>query len=256
MSRNRLVAALALIPLVLAACSTGSATQQVTTTGQPAAAATAPDVPESLQPSTETSPSPDATATVDPNAKVIYLTFDDGPWVTYTQEILDILEKNDVTATFFVVGEMAQQHMGLIRKEYEAGHAIGNHTWNHANLTEISDDQIRQEIRSTHKLIGDMMSPCLRPPYGATDDHVRAITKQEGFRTVLWTEWAVDWTQPSVDQLVQYLKDDTYDKTNILLHDGGGDRPNTVEAVRIMIPKWKKQGYTFAAVPACTKPAP
>lgn len=101
-----------------------------------------------------------------------------------------------------------------------------------------------------------MMSPCLRPPYAGTNDHVRAITKEEGYRTVLWTEWAVDWEQPPVDQLVQYLQDGTYDKTNILLHDGGGDRPNTVEAVRIMIPKWKKQGYTFAPVPACVKPAP
>lgn len=261
MSQMRWVAALALIPLGLAACSAGSAsTSSTTATEQPAAQAEE-SVPPSLEPQPETSQSPTATATIDPNAKVIYLTFDDGPWVTYTQQILDILAEHDAKATFFVVGEMAQQHMGLIKKEYEAGHAVGNHTWNHADLTTLSDAGIHEDLLSVGKLLGEYGAPCMRPPYGSTNDRVRAITKEAGYRTVLWTDWAVDWEQPPVPQLMNYLKEATEGRppgppANILLHDGGGDRPNTVEAVRQMIPKWIKQGYTFEPVPACLKPTP
>ena len=260
--RSRLVALLAAAPLVVAACSSGAAQQTATTTssGQPAVtgaaspSAASPSVPPSLTPTTETSASPTASATVDPDAKVIYLTFDDGPWIPYTQQILDVLAKNDATATFFVVGEMVQQHPDLIRKIHEAGHAIGNHTWDHANLTEVSEEQVRWELRKTARAVGPTMAACMRPPYGATNETVRRITRQEGYRTILWTHWAVDWEQPAIPEFLGYLEDATQDKANILLHDGGGDRPNTVEAVRIMLPRWIKKGYTFQAVPQCLTP--
>ena len=265
MSRSRLTAFLVAVPLVVAACSSGAAQQTATTSsGQPAVTGAAsppvttstasPSVPESLTPTAEESASPSASATVDPDAKVIYLTFDDGPWIPYTQQILDVLAKNDATATFFVVGEMVAQHPDLIRKIHEAGHAIGNHTWDHANLTEVSEEQVRWELRKTARAVGPTMAACMRPPYGATNETVRRITREEGYRTILWTHWAVDWEQPAIPEFLDSLEDATQDGANILLHDGGGDRPNTVEAVRIMLPRWIKKGYTFEAVPQCLTP--
>jgi len=197
---------------------------------------------------------------VDPAAKVIYLTFDDGPWVPYTQQMLRVLKDNDAIATFFVVGEMVQEHPDLVPKIVAAGHAIGNHTWSHPQLPTLTDSQIKEELRSTAEVVGPAMGPCMRPPYGATNERVRAITKSMGYHTYLWTDWAVDWEQPPVADLLESLRNATQDKANILLHDGGGDRPNTVEAVSIMIPRWKKQGYTFEALPRClneiTDPTP
>ncbi len=255
----RLAAVLAAVPFALAACTTGAAQQATTASGMPAVPptpvpASPSDVPSSLRPTAEESASPSASATVDPHAKVIYLTFDDGPWVPYTQQILDVLDKYDATATFFVVGEMVAQHHDLIRKIHAAGHAIGNHTYDHANLTTLPDDRIRWELRKTARQVGPDLAACMRPPYGATNEHIRRITRSEGYKTVLWTDWAVDWDQPPVPELVGYLEDATYDKANILLHDGGGDRPNTVAAVREMLPRWIKKGYTFQALPECLTP--
>lgn len=243
--------------LILAACASGTpAPPSTTASGQDArpAPSKSADVPNSLAPTPEESQSPSASATVDPDAKVIYLTFDDGPWVPYTQQILDVLAKNDATATFFVVGEMVTQHPDLIKKIVAAGHAIGNHTWNHADLTTLSDAGIRDQLKRTAKAVGPDMAACMRPPYGSTNERVRAVTKDAGYKTILWTDWAVDWNQPPIPEFLGYLEDATYDKSNILLHDGGGDRPNTVEAVRIMLPRWIKRGYTFQSVPQCLVP--
>lgn len=200
------------------------------------------------------SPEPSSSYTVDPTRKVIYLTFDDGPWIPYTQQILDTLATYNATATFFVVGEMANIRRDLIRKIKNAGHAIGNHTYRHPKLTTLSDESIREQIRATTDVVGrDRMGACMRPPYGSTDARVRSITRQEGYKTVLWSASALDWDQPPVSTMVDTLNEGTKDKANILLHDGGGERPNTVAAVQAMMPKWVKRGYTFEAVPACTK---
>lgn len=261
MFRSRLTALVAAVPLALVACAPGVAQQSATTssgqpavTGSPTPPVATPSVPSSLTPSAEESAAPSASATVDPDAKVIYLTFDDGPWVPYTQQILDVLAKHDATATFFVVGEMVAQHPDLVRKIHEAGHAIGNHTWDHANLTQVSEDQVRWELRKTARVVGPTMAACMRPPYGATNESVRRITRDEGYKTILWTHWAVDWEQPPIPEFIDSLEAATEDKANILLHDGGGDRPNTVEAVRLMLPRWIKKGYTFQAVPECLTP--
>ncbi len=265
MVRTRIAVALALVPLALVACAPGGGQRaEVTSTGQPAAPAqsstptgtptTSPSIPPSLSPSAETSSSPAAKATVDKNTKVIYLTFDDGPWVPYTQQVLDVLAKHDATATFFVVGEMAAQHPALLRQITAAGHAIGNHTWDHSNLIELPDDQIRWQLRKTARVVGPAIAACMRPPYGGTNDRVDKVVKDEGYKLYLWDYWAEDWLQPPVPAILDSLEIATENKSNILLHDGGGDRPNTVEALRIMIPRWIKRGYTFQALPGCLTP--
>jgi peptidoglycan/xylan/chitin deacetylase (PgdA/CDA1 family) len=186
---------------------------------------------------------------------VIYLTFDDGPIVPYTRQILDVLAANEATATFFVVGAMVTRNPQLISQIKQGGHAIGNHTWTHTAMTTQSDAQIRSELTRTTEAVGkENMGACMRPPYGDRNERTIATSRQEGYKTVVWTHWAVDWEQPPVPELVASLKAASEDRANILLHDGGGDRPNTVAALKIMLPKWRKQGFTFAAVPACARP--
>jgi peptidoglycan/xylan/chitin deacetylase (PgdA/CDA1 family) len=206
-----------------------------------------------FDPEREVTPSP--SITTDTKTKVIYLTFDDGPWFTTTEQILDILAEYDATATFFVQGEMAWALPDILKKIHKAGHAIGNHTYRHANLTTLSDEGIRETFRATTDEVGrNRMGACMRPPYGATNDRVRAVSKQEGYKQVLWDTTADDWNQPSPLTMVEYLKAGTKNKANILLHDGGGERANTVAALQLMMPIWVKRGFTFEAVPACARP--
>ena len=206
-----------------------------------------------FDPEREVTPSP--SITTDTKTKVLYLTFDDGPWFATTEQILDILAEYDATATFFVQGEMAWALPDILKKVHKAGHAIGNHTYRHANLTTLSDEGIRETFRATTEEVGrNRMGACMRPPYGATNDRVRAVSKQEGYKQVLWDTTADDWNQPSPLTMVEYLKAGTKNKANILLHDGGGERANTVAALQLMMPIWVKRGFTFEAVPACAKP--
>jgi len=184
--------------------------------------------------------------------KVLYLTFDDGP-SAYTASLLKALDSYDAKATFFVTGN-AGMHKKQVRRMARAGHAIGNHTYNHLRLTQLSDAAIRDELRRTAKVVGPVMGACMRPPYGATNDRVKAVTTDEGYKSILWDFWAEDWNQPPIPQFLESLETATEDGSVILLHDGGGDRPNTVEAMRQMLPRWTKQGYTFQALPACTRP--
>lgn len=260
MLRIRITAALALVPLAVVACAPGAAEQvQSTATAQAAAptssASARPSASASLSATDpETSRSPSARAAVNRDVKVIYLTFDDGPWVPYTQQILDVLAKHDATATFFVVGQMVAEHPDLAKKVTAAGHAIGNHTWDHSDLTTLSDDQIRWQLDKTADAVGPAMAACMRPPYGSQNERTRAVIKKAGYRSYLWDYWAEDWNQPPIPKFLDYLETATEDRSNILLHDGGGDRPNTVEALRIMMPRWIKRGYTFQALPGCLTP--
>lgn len=188
---------------------------------------------------------------VEPRSKVIYLTFDDGPWEGTTRQLLKILDRYDAKATFFMVGEMARALPHLVREVRAGGHAIGNHTYHHADLTKLDDEGIRRELRSAAKPLGPGLGPCMRPPYGETNNRVRAVVRSEGYRTYLWTVWANDWDRPPAATMVSHLRKVTKNKSNVLLHDGGGPRENTVEAVRRLLPEWIAKGYTFRALPGC-----
>ena len=249
--------AAALILVVLSAC-TPRAPESPTTAASDQAARPAPtkspDVPNSLAPEPEESQSPSASATVDRDAQAMDVSCACAPWWPYGLRLLVLLGWRGATARFFVVGEMVAQHPDLIKKIVAGGHAIGKHTWDHSDLTTLSDPAIRDQFKRTARAVGPSMAACMRPPYGSTNERVRAVTKDAGYKTILWTDWAVDWDQPPIPEFLGYLEDATYDKSNILLHDGGGDRPNTVEAVRIMLPRWIKRGFTFQAVPQCLVP--
>lgn len=186
--------------------------------------------------------------------KVLYLTFDDGPWPPATDEILQALATNQAKATFFVVGNQVEAHPDYIQRIIDQGHAIGNHTMTHTDLIASSRDEIRAELSGTSKLVGSSrMGNCMRPPYGLIDEKVAAVAHSLNLMPILWTGHAQDWDPPGTAEMMQMLKDATHPGAVILLHDGGGDKPETVSVVKQMLPWWKQQGYTLAAVPACQK---
>jgi peptidoglycan-N-acetylglucosamine deacetylase len=132
----------------------------------------------------------------------IILTFDDGPDPEHTPRILDALAKEKVPAVFFVLGERVQAPGGLdiVRRAAAEGHVIGNHTFNHRRLTELTPEEVRTQILRTHDLIAEFRPRLFRPPHGACNDRIKAIAKELHYKTLLWNACFEDWraeNQPS-----------------------------------------------------------
>lgn len=187
----------------------------------------------------------------DTDEKVLYLTFDDGPG-DETVEILDVLREHDAKAVFFALGQNLARQTDLGRRIVAEGHVLANHTWSHEDLTTLDADGRDQELDHTAELLGALGSgsPCVRPPYGATDDTVADDLTARGMRQVLWNVDTADWTRPGVDAVVRSLLGAPRGAV-VLLHDGGSDRTQTVEALRVALPKLTAAGYTFDVVPGC-----
>lgn len=190
--------------------------------------------------------------------KVIALTFDDGPWDQQTDEILDILEQNDAKATFFTVGQCIGGHEKELKRATDMGCEIGTHTWDHAegsgegvSLIKMSTDERKQEVQKGLEAIknatGQEASTIFRCPGGNFDTSV--ATDLEGIVTaeIGWNVDTTDWKKPGADVIAQRIQS-AGPGNIILMHDGGGDRSQTVEGLRQALPKMKEQGYSFITV--------
>ena len=184
--------------------------------------------------------------------KVLYLTYDDGPYPTTTNKILKLLAANDAKATFFVLGRQFDVFPTYADKIVAAGHALGNHTQDHENLATRGPTVIRKQLTSVQKSVGPSLGNCMRPPGGFIDDQAGAVIAGMGLVPVLWTGHAQDWAPPSTDKMIEMLKEATAPGAVILLHDSI-DKAKTVAASSVMIPWWKKQGYRLETIPACRK---
>lgn len=190
--------------------------------------------------------------------KVIALTFDDGPWDKQTDEILDILEQNDAKATFFTVGQRISGHEKELQRAASMGCEIGTHTWDHAegsgegvSLIKMSTDERKQEVQKGLEAIknatGQEASTIFRCPGGNFDTSV--ATDLEGIVTaeIGWNVDTTDWKKPGADVIAQRIQS-AGPGNIILMHDGGGDRSQTIEGLRQALPKLKEQGYSFITV--------
>ncbi len=206
-------------------------------------------------------PSPTATETgppppppvyyVDDGPKVIALTIDDGPSPIYTPQILQILEKYHVTASFSMVGQNVTYYPSVARDVADAGHLIVNHTWDHANLTALTESQTRAEIGNAtdaiHNAVG--RTPTIfRAPYGAWSRTTLEYCASEHLMPLDWSVDPRDWARPGVSKIVSNIMKNTVTGSIILEHDGGGDRSETVAALKIAIPRLLDAGYHFRAV--------
>ncbi|MGE7093705.1 polysaccharide deacetylase family protein [Lysinibacillus sp. NPDC048646] len=188
--------------------------------------------------------------------KIIALTFDDGPHKKYTSEILDLLAKYDAKATFFVVGQNAEKNPEVVLRMYEEGHEIANHTYTHPLKTNVPN--LIKEIEQTHETIYSISgySPILfRPVEGQyTDAMIDAIVK-EGYKVVMWS-WhldTMDWKSPGVNKIVDTVLKGVKEGNVVLFHDGGGNREQTVKAMKKILPELEKQGYKFVTIPELLK---
>jgi peptidoglycan-N-acetylglucosamine deacetylase len=188
--------------------------------------------------------------TVNPKQKVVALTFDDGPYLQWTEQILDILKKEKIKATFFVIGNNLKAYPQIAKKVVAEGHAIGNHTWHHW-YHKMSPEVAAKEIENTTKLIYDVTgvkTSLFRPPGGFLNNGVANYAKQKKYLVAMWAADSKDYSRPGVDKMVNNVMKEVRNGGMILMHDGGGDRSQTVKAVPILISKLKKQGYKFVTV--------
>ncbi len=199
------------------------------------------------------------TGSADP--KAIALTFDDGPDATWTPPILDVLEKAGVPATFFVVGENALEHPGLLQRMVRDGDEIGNHSYTHPNLATTGERTTKLELNATQRLIQaytGRSTTLFRAPYfgdaepTTMDEIAPALLAQDlGYTVVGLHVDPNDWQRPGTDaivrQVVEQVEDASADSSRnvVLLHDGGGDRQQTVEALPQIIAILKAKGYHF-----------
>ncbi|MBK1783818.1 polysaccharide deacetylase family protein [Prauserella cavernicola] len=184
--------------------------------------------------------------------KLLHLTFDDGPGRA-TGAVLDVLADNDAEAVFFALGADLAQHRDVTRRAIAEGNVVANHSWAHADLTRLDPAALDAELdRTTAALraVGSTSS-CVRPPYGSTNDEVDARLDDRGLRSVLWNVDTEDWRRPGASVIAERLVDQASPGAVVLLHDGGGDRSDTVQALRIALPKLAAQGYEFTTVPGC-----
>jgi peptidoglycan/xylan/chitin deacetylase (PgdA/CDA1 family) len=180
--------------------------------------------------------------------KRIALTIDDGPSAVYTPQVLRLLEKYQVTATFSMIGLEVDAHPGLVRAVAAAGHKIANHTWAHLDLAYLPPavvaDQMSRATGAIHKATGRV--PALfRAPYGAWSPAVLRQCAQDGMTPLDWSVDPRDWSRPGVAAIVGNIMRNTRTGSIILEHDGGGDRAQTVAALKIVLPRLLDAGYRF-----------
>jgi peptidoglycan/xylan/chitin deacetylase (PgdA/CDA1 family) len=181
------------------------------------------------------------------------LTFDDGPNPMWTPRLLDLLGRNGVKATFFMVGSYAQNEHGLVRRIADEGHLLGNHSWGHPNLAHAGSLRIHEELRRTSDMLEQITGQPVRffrPPFGARRPAVLKVARQLGLTPVTWNAMTTDWKESSEERIASRLirKIDRLRSKgfagNIVLHDGGhldpeANRGPSVAAAGRLIERYK-----------------
>ncbi|MBW4455827.1 MAG: polysaccharide deacetylase family protein [Nostoc indistinguendum CM1-VF10] len=183
--------------------------------------------------------------------KVIALTFDDGPWSQTTEQVLDILKSNNIKGTFFVVGQNLKNYPELGKQIVSQGHVIANHTWHHWYHS-FNPQAAAFEIDRTTDLIYQITgvkTNLFRPPGGNLHNGLAAYAKGQKYTVVMWSADSIDYKLPTVPKLIDNVIKDSKPGGIVLMHDGGGNRSKTVQALPEIISNFRKQGYDFVTIP-------
>jgi peptidoglycan/xylan/chitin deacetylase (PgdA/CDA1 family) len=183
--------------------------------------------------------------------RLVALTFDDGPWPGQTEKILDVLKKQNVRATFFMLGVQARRSPDLARRVLAEGHTVGSHSLSHKELTKLKPAAIRKEISSGASAVAaatGVRPAWFRPPYGAVNGAVKKQMRALGVRTAMWDIDTLDWTRPGVHMLYRNAVRSTKPGQIVLMHDGGEDRSQTIEALPLIIEDLRAKGFTFVTM--------
>ena len=185
---------------------------------------------------------------VKPGDKPFALTFDDGPWPEYTEQILAILAQHNAKATFYMVGEVVQEYPKLALKVRDAGHAIGNHSWSHPSRPKDPVAQVQRTNAQIKKAVG-FAPTSFRPPYGLLKNGMAREAMKEKQAVLIWSADSNDWRKPSPERIARTIINQATPGGVALFHDGGGARRNTVRALPIILRELKARGYRFVTVP-------
>ena len=189
----------------------------------------------------------------DTSEKVIYLTFDAGYENGCTEKILDVLQKHQVKAAFFLVGNYIEKNADLVRRMVKEGHIVGNHTMHHYDMSKLSDKaSFTRELTDLETLYktttGMDMPKYYRPPQGIYSEENLRMAKELGYKTVFWSLAYVDWNndaQPSHEQAFSKLLPRIHNGAVVLLHSTS---QTNAEILDELLTKWKDMGYRFASI--------
>ncbi|WP_068781451.1 MULTISPECIES: polysaccharide deacetylase family protein [unclassified Paenibacillus] len=189
-----------------------------------------------------------------PRVKQVALTFDDVPDPRFTPQVLKILKREGVKATFFVVGSRAKKHPDLVRQIHRDGHIIGNHSYTHNQFKKHSMQEFQSEILRTEKVIQNIVGyrpKLIRPPYGDINEAQVRWAKRHSYRVVNWNVDSLDWKGLDKDKVKQNVLETVGPGSIVLQHAGGGSGSNlngTIEALPEIIEQLKSKGYQFVNV--------
>lgn len=207
--------------------------------------------------------------------KVLAITFDDGPNPKSFEQILELLDQNDAKATFFMLGQQICNYPEAAQAIFRAGHAIGNHTFSHPHLPRQERWQVWNELRNCEKeiqKITGVQTKFFRPPYGEQSPLTYIIARLLGYQVVHWSVDAQDWQGDSPELIIQRIKESLAPGAILLVHDGlilgpgeseNGREPEivksrtpTIEALTLLLPQLKAQGYRFVSLPELVRMKP
>lgn len=187
--------------------------------------------------------------------RYIALTFDDGPNPGYTEAVLQVLQENDVKATFFLIGSNVDAHPELARQIADAGMQVASHSYSHEPefyLNKLDGDQVRAQLQQAQDSIYNatgVRTTVVRPPGGnMSADTYLAAGDDLMTCAVGWDLGTGDFNMPGTDYIVDQVLTNAHPGAIVLMHDGGGDRSQTAEALAIIIPALKEQGYQFVTI--------
>lgn len=181
----------------------------------------------------------------------IALTFDDGPHPRYTAQILDILDKYNIKATFFVIGINVKNYPDAMANVIKRGHEIGNHTFSHPHVSCLNPGTLKSEVEqceSTVYELTDHKTKLFRPPEGFIDADVRTVLRDLDYKVILWDIDTKDWANAKPEDISNYVIENIASGDIILMHDYIAHNSPTPDALNLFLPVLLEQGYKFVVV--------
>lgn len=181
----------------------------------------------------------------------VALTFDDGPHPRYTPQILDILQKYDVKATFFLIGENVTLYPDLVKRILAEGHEIGNHTYTHRKIAEYTDLQLEEEMELCETVVYEVVEyrpKLFRPPCGKLDSKVKRLADAFDYRVILWNIDTRDWAHETPEAIKTNVINNIESGSIILMHDYISYNSPTPDALELFLPRILEEGYAFVGV--------
>ncbi len=190
----------------------------------------------------------------DPNSGAIALSFDDGPHPQYTPQLLQVLDRYQIRASFFWLGACVKRSPAIAKEVYGRGHWIGLHSYDHRNFPTLSPTELQQTLETTQTAI---QAACnlsaekvrdVRPPNGLFTPKTLKLLHQWNYRPVMWSVVPEDWVRPGVNTVVQRVNKEVKNGSIIVLHDGAFGGQDVAKTAQILIPQLLEQGYHFVTI--------